>query len=408
MKKTLSIFLSMLVMMSTVTIFSASAKVIVKDKTMNAYTKKIYTLKKPTDRTYKFKIKNNDKNYIGVKLKNYKKTFKLTITAKKPTNKVHPAVTLYYVNSKKKVVNKMRLNYTVNPMKKLTFKDRKMNEKTSRKITLNNPYAYEYELKASKAGIIKIPTKCSKNGTKRTYNFKALKQGVTDINIYFKGTKKKLGSFKITSGDFKTVILPKYKTLTFKYNAHGSSVYMTESHINVKDILGFKHAGAVYSATVGDESVASIVSSRVVYATGKGSTSVKIFEERNGKTTKIGTVQLTCKKASMRYVVIQNALLYNNNIFGNGDNTVFLELKGTKTSALMPVIKERLLNNSLTTSEFKSSEYTVSFKSSNTKIAKVSSKGKVTAVKKGTAKITCTMNFTDKTRYKTVCTIVVE
>lgn len=408
MKKTLCILLSTLVMMSAFTIFGASAKVIVKNKTMNAYTKRTYILKKPVNRKYKFKIKNNNKKYIGVKLKNNKKTFKLVVTAKKPTKKVHPVVTLYYVNSKKKVVNKMRLNYTVNPMKKLTFKDRKMNKQTSRKITLNNPYAYEYELKASKAGIVKVPKNCAKNGTKRTYSFKALKKGSTNIEIYFKGTKKLVGEFKITSGDFKTVILPKYKTLTFKYNSHGSSVYMTESHINVKDILGFKHAGAVYSATVKDESVASVVSDRVVYATGKGSTSVKIYEERNGKTKKVGTVQLNCKKASMRYVAIQNSILYDGQIFGNGDNTVFLDLKSDKTTTLSAVIKERLLNNILTASEFNSSEYKISYKSSNTKIAKVSSKGKVTARKKGTAKITCTLSFSDKTKYKAVCTIIVE
>ena len=109
MKKTLCILLSTLVMMSAFTIFGASAKVIVKNKTMNAYTKRTYILKKPVNRKYKFKIKNNNKKYIGVKLKNNKKTFKLVVTAKKPTKKVHPVVTLYYVNSKKKVVNKMRL-----------------------------------------------------------------------------------------------------------------------------------------------------------------------------------------------------------------------------------------------------------------------------------------------------------
>lgn len=409
MKKLISIFLSLLIILSASALFGASAKARVKNKSLSLYSGKTYILKKPANRTYKFKIKYNSKKYISVKLKNRTKTYKLTIKAKKLTSKgKKPVIKIYYLNSKKKVVPVMYLRYKVTEMKKVTFRDYKMNEKTSRKITLSNPYAYEYTLKTSQKDTIKISSKYSKKGANRAYTVKALKKGIAYIRVYFKGTKKKIGSFRIDSGDYKTFINPKYKTLTLKYNAHGSSVYMSKSHKNVKEILAFKHAGAVYSATVKNENVASIVSSRVVYATGKGTTTVKIYETRGKKKKAIGSIKVKTVKGSMAYVAAQNALFYDKMVFGNGDNTVFLDLKSEKTAALKPVIEERLLNNMLTGSEFKKSDYKLSFKSSNQKVAKVSSKGKVTAVKAGSAKISCSLEFTDKSVYNTTCVIIVE
>ena len=108
----------------------------------------------------------------------------------------------------------------------------------------------------------------------------------------------------------------------------------------------------------------------------------------------------------MAYVAKQNALFYDNGIFGHGDNTEFLDV--ANTLVMKSVIVRRLLNNSLTNSHFKTSDYKITFHSTNTKAAKVSSAGKVTAIKKGSARIYYTITFSDKSTYKYYCKIIVE
>ncbi|MBQ7504514.1 MAG: Ig-like domain-containing protein [Ruminococcus sp.] len=407
MKKTIGILLSILIVFGAITIFSSSA-VTVKDKTLRAYTKHSFTLNKSESKKYLCKTTNNKKNNIAVTFKDNGDTYSLTTVAKKTTSGKKPVVTIYYKNSENKTVNVKKFRYKVTPLGTVNFRNIKINVDYTEKVTLSNPFVREYKFKASKPGIVKILKNYSKNGKKRTYSIKALKAGTTAIKVYLKGTSKKVGSFKITAGDFKTAIIPKYKTRKIVYNSHGSSTYMEDSHFNISDMLRYKKAGASYSATSANEDVVSVVSSRIVYSTGKGTTAVKITQKLNGKKTTVGKFKVKVTTAAMAYVAKQNALFYDNAIFGHGDNTEFLDLTKTKTVSLKPVIVKRLINNSLTSSGFKSSEYKITFTSTNSKAAKVSSTGKVTAIKAGSARIYYTIKFKDKSKYKHFCKIIVE
>lgn len=407
MKKTIGILLSLLIVFGSLTIFS-SAAVTVKDKTLRAYTKHSFTLNKSESKKYLCKITNNKKKNISVSFKDNGDTYSLTTVAKKTTSGKKPVVTIYYKNAENKTVNVKKFRYKVTPLGTMKFKDLKINVDYTEKVTLSNPFVKDYKFKASKSGIVKLPKKGTKNGKKRTYSFKALKAGTTTIKVYLKGTSKKVGSFEITAGDFKTVINSKYKTRKIVYNSHGSSTYMEDSHFNISDMLQYKKAGASYSAASANEDIVGVVSNRIVYSTGKGSTTVKISQKLKGKTTTVGKFTVKVKISAMSYVAKQNALFYDKAIFGHGDNTEFLDLTNTKTVTLKPVIVKRLLNNSLTSSHFKSSDYKITFHSTNTKAAKVSSTGKVTAVKKGSARIYYTITFSDKSTYKHYCKIIVE
>lgn len=407
MKKTIGILLSLLIVLGSLTIFSTSA-VTVKDKTLRAYTKHSFTLNKSESKNYLCKITNNKKKNISVTFKDNGDTYSLKTVAKKATSGKKPVVTIYYKNAQNKTVNVKKFRYKVTPLGTMKFKNVKINVAYTEKVTLSNPFVKEYKFKASKSGIVKILSKYSKNGKKRTYSIKALKEGATTIKVYLKGTSKKVGSFKITTGNFKTVINSKYKTRKIVYNSHGSSTYMEDSHFNISDMLKYKKAGASYSATSANDDVVSVVSSRIVYSTGKGKTTVKISQKLNGKTTTVGKFTVKVKLSTMAYVAKQNALFYDNAIFGYGDNTEFLNLTDTKTMAMKSVIVKRLLNNSLTNSHFKTSDYKITYHSTNTKAAKVSSTGKVTAVKKGSARIYYTITFSDKSTYKNYCKIIVE
>ena len=408
MKKSLSIFLSLLIVLGTFSVFGATAAVSVKDKTLRAYACHSFKLNKSESLKYYCKTTNNSKKYISVKFKDNGSDYTLKITAKKVTKSQRPVVTVYYKNAENKAVNVKKLRYKVTPMGTVKFRNLKINVKATEKTSLRNPFAYEYKFKATKSGIVKIPTKFSKNGTLRTYSFKALKSGKTTVKVYLKGVNKKVGSFKITAGKFKTKINPKYKTVKLKYNSHGSSTYMSESNFNISKLLMYKHAGAKYYAISDNEKIAGVVSNKIVYSASKGTTTATVYEKLKNKTTTVGTFKVKSVSAVMAYVVKQNALFYNNIIFGYGDNTEFLDLTDVNTVSLKPTIVSRLINNSLTNSHFKSSEYKITFKSTNSNVAKVSSAGKVTAVKEGSAKINFTITFKDKSSFKQSCKIIVE
>ena len=408
MKNTLSIFLSLLISLGAFACFGARAAVTVTDKTLRVSTCKTYTVKKSESKQYFYTAKNNGNKYISVKFRDNGSTCALKITAKKVTAKKLPIITLFYNKSDGKTVNVSSYRFTVKPAKKLRCDSFKLNVNTSQDVTLRNPYIYEYSFKSSEEGIVKLPTKCKKDGKHRVYSFKALKKGSTTVSVYIKGVKDALGSFDVTVGNYKTIIDPEYKSLRLKYNSHGSSTYMTESNFNISDILKYKHADAEYYTMTDNDGAAAVVSDNIIYATGKGSATATVYQTKNKKTTVVGKIKIKTVKAPLSYVVEQNAAFYSDVIFGHGDNTEFLELEGIKTVSLKPVIHERLLINNLTGSRVTASKYTITYKSLNTKVAKVSSSGKVTAVKKGKTQISFVINFTDKSTYKHYCKIIVE
>ena len=409
MKHIFSIILSLLIILGSTAVFSAGAAVKVKNKTLRLYSSHSFTLSKSESLKYYCKIKNNSKKYLSVKFSDNGSTYSVKTTAKKITKGKRPVVTVYYKNSANKTVNVKRFRYKVTPMGTVKFKSFKMNVGVSEEVNLKNPFAYEYKIKKSDAEVAKIS--ClprTPDNKKCRFSVKSLKEGNTTVSVYLKGVSKKVGEFKITVGSYDTEINKKFGTLNLKYNSHGSSTYMSDSHFNVKDALKYKHKGAKYSVESSDENVISVVNGTIVFTADKGSATAAVYETINKKTTTVGTITITSSAAKMSYVAEQNALFYDNIIFGHGDDVEFLDLTGTKTVALKKTIIQKLINNNLTNSAFKSSEYKISFKSSNSKIAKVSSNGVVTAIKTGMATVNFSITFKDKSVYSHSCKIIVE
>jgi hypothetical protein len=177
----------------------------------------------------------------------------------------------------------------------------------------------------------------------------------------------------------------------------------------LKNILKDKKANTTYSVSSSNENVVSYLSSGEIYATGKGKATCTVYEKTGkSKKTEIDTFTVTVTKSKMAYVVEENALWYNDGIFGQGNLIEYLNLTDNKTLKIQGIIKSHLINNTNLGSHFKSSLYKITYKSGNTKVAKVSSKGVVTAKAVGNAKITYTITFTDGSAYKDVCNVSVE
>ena len=123
-----------------------------------------------------------------------------------------------------------------------------------------------------------------------------------------------------------------------------------------------------------DTSIAKVSSTGKVTAVKKGTATITAYYKLNGKTYK-DTCKITVKNPSITL---------------------------SKTSATLYTYSTLTLKATTAPSDL-----TVKWTSSDTKIAKVSSSGKVTPVKAGTAKITASFTYGGKT-YKSVCTVTVK
>lgn len=123
-----------------------------------------------------------------------------------------------------------------------------------------------------------------------------------------------------------------------------------------------------------DKSIATVSSSGKVTAVKKGTVTITAYFKVDGTTYK-DTCKVTVKKPTISL---------------------------SKTSATITVYDKLTLKATTTPSDV-----TVKWTSSNTKIAKVSSSGKVTPVKAGTANITASFVYAGKT-YKSVCKVTVK
>ena len=408
MKKFISVFLAVALAVSAMTLFAASASAKTENIGLRAYCEKFYSEKKSQKRVYKCKVKYNEKENIKVKFSDDGSIYTLTVRGLAPTEKTRPVVKIYYVGSDKKINVVRCLRFKVYEAGTVKITDKHVNEGTTKEITVNNPFAYSYRMKLSRQDVVKFVSGSAQDGIKVTYTVKGLKKGSVTVKLYPGGKKECVGSFKITVGDYPAQILQKYRDITLKYNAHGSSTYMTESHVNVGDMIYDRHAKAKYAIVPSDESVISTVSDKLAYATGTGSVTAEITETVGGGTRTVGTVNIKVVNAKTAYVARQNAMFYNDGIFGNGDFTEFLSLKDCKKFSMQPIINDRLLNNPYTGSSFKSSDYSITYTSSNTKVVKVSSKGVVTALKEGSASVAYTITFKDKSSFKSSCQFLVE
>lgn len=406
LKTTVSIILTLIITASAAILTSFAAEKTTK-KTLVQYTVKSFSDTKTSSKEYKCKVKNNSKNYIDIDFSDEGNNYRLSVTAKKKTSEKKPTVTIYYEkNGEMFTVKKYKI--TVNAPEKINFENVKINEKMTKSITLKNPYTKTYTFKYKKK-IAKIYKSYTKKGEKYTYKVKGLKKGATTVKVYLKGTKKKIGSFNFTVGDYATKVKKNYKTLNLNYNAHGSSNYMKGCSINLDSILKHKKHKAVYSAIVDNEKVASTIiedDTTYIYSTGKGETTAEIFQKiGKEKKKQIATIKINVTKTKMSFVCEQNMLWFDGGIFGSGDMREYLNPGDTLN--LKKTIVNSLIDNIYTGSHFKKSLYSISYKSSDTSVVTVNSDGKATAKKVGLAEIKYTITFSDKSVFKGNCPIEV-
>ncbi len=294
---------------------------------------------------------------------------------------------------------------SVNPLKATTVK---INVKTSKKITLYNPYKKEYKLKIADESIAKLQFGYLADGTNRTYNFKGLKKGTTTVKVKYKG--KVIDTFKISVGNYDTTIKDKFKNTTFKYNSHGSNAYMSKSNVSINKLLADKKHKSVakYTAESADTSIVDTTKDGLIYATGTGKTKVTIYEHMNSKKTKVGTIKVKVVDAKMNYVARENANYYDEGIFGQGENCEYLYVG--ETFDVEARILKTLINNEITGSKFKKSQYTITYSidKEGAENITVTKDGVATALKFGSGKIDYVITFIDGSKYKNTCNIWVE
>lgn len=125
--------------------------------------------------------------------------------------------------------------------------------------------------------------------------------------------------------------------------------------------------------------------------------------DSNGKITAVkkGTATITCtakdsskKKVTCKVTVTNDSDSSSTKVTGISLNNTSLSMEKGDTSTLTATVTPSTASNK-----------NLTWRSSNMKVAKVDSSGKVTAVKKGTATITCTAK--DKSKKKVTCKITV-
>lgn len=198
-----------------------------------------------------------------------------------------------------------------------------------------------------------------------------------------------------------------YKKVTLLYNKHGASFdkkTRRSSDMSLDTIVkGYNDSKNKYTVKFSKKGVVKYKNGLFTSAK-KGKTNAAIYEtnKKSGKKVKVGKVKFTVKKAKMATVAAYNALIVQHTDFNLNltDNN--------KTSDFVTTIKKLIVNNSWSNASFKSSEYSVTYSSSNKKIATVSSKGVITAKKKGTATIAAKIKFSDKSTYTYKATVNVK
>lgn len=299
-----------------------------------------------------------------------------------------------------------------NAASKPSFKDVTINVKTKKDVVLKNPYEREYKIEIENTKIANLQFGYLAENDLRTYTFKGLNEGTTNVKVILKGSKKLIGEFKITVGNFPTTIKPKYKKTTLKFNKNGSNAYMSKSYISVHNLLkDIKHKSiADYRVETSDYKIVDSTADGLIYATGKGKANVTIFEKVNETEKKIGTIAIKVKKAKMNYVAKENMKYYDEGIFGQGEGYEFVYLDQDPNLKIEKRIVECLINNKLTGSKFKKSDYTITYKVNKDSIGKVTvdKKGLVTVLKEGSSTVNYTIKFKDGSKYKNKCRIWTE
>ncbi len=364
MKRTLGIFLSLLIALSVVVFPTTASAVSVTEKSITQYNDINLSFNKAETDEYNCTVDNNQDGYIKVDANNEGDCYWLMVDGLKATKTTKPVITI--TDSKNgNEIKKFRI--TVNAVKKVKQSDVKINKGTWKYVTVKNPYTLKEQKLSYNKKIIKIKQGWYGDGYGNyRYEVKGLKKGTTTVKVKLKGTTTTIGSFKIKVGDFKAAIKKSYKNSTLRYNKHIKSYYLENGGtVNVAEAINNFHANGKYTVKIKNKKIASTlkVSKTTttpkcvkIYALKTGKTKAYVYEKRGkAKKKKIGTINITVKKAKDAEVYGANRVLDNDGIFYE-----FVVYVGDSVN-LKTIVENKYLNSKLTGSSFKSSEYKFTF-----------------------------------------------
>lgn len=288
----------------------------------------------------------------------------------------------------------------------LKFTDKVVKVGFSKRFKLDNPDEKKYTLQIANEKIAQQVGKLKIKNGKTVCKIKGVNAGSTTIKVTAKG--ETLGSFKVTVYKKDASLRAKKKNITLKYNSHGSSAYMKDCHIYARNFVVFPHPQAKYTAQSENYEIVNHTNDGLIYTVNKGTTSVTIYETIGSQKRSMGVVTIKVTSATMAYVAKENKRFYGEDIFGKGNKYECVYLKGKNRKFRMQSrIKECLINNIYTGSNFSKNSYEITYESLKPDVATVSKNGIVSGKKSGKTKIKYTIKFSDNSIFTGYCHISV-
>lgn len=332
-------------------------------------------------KSYGYKVENEDYNYIDIDYFSGDDCYYFTVAGVKTTGDKKPAVTIYEYKSDTKKVKYKKFVFTVKKAEKVKRKNLTVRKGSIKAINIPE-YTKSIKVTYSKKGIAKFMSRYSYsyinsphigNYLDEEYDhagIKGLKKGTTKITIWQKTPKLKLGSFKVKVKNLKPKIKKKYKTVKVK---RGS----IHDAIAVEGVVENPLLKAKYTATVKDKKMADAewwsddnhndyfrVAPRKT-----GKTKVTVYETYKGKKRTVGTFILKAVNGT-------NADYVKWRISITDDGICYMpKFKNNKCN-----LKKKIVDDYL--SDYKSSDYKITYKSYYPDVLSVNKKGIVTRHKK--------------------------
>ncbi len=219
------------------------------------------------------------------------------------------------------------------------------------------------------------------------------------VKLALKGPDKLISTFKITVGDYKASLKKSYKKCTIKYNKHLKHSYNLDEggSIDIGEAVKNFHSNSVISVKIKNKKIAATCKSYktettpkavAVYGLKTGKTKVDVYEKRGkAKKKKIGTINITVKRAKDSEVYGANRALDNDGIFYE-----FFVQVGDKID-LKTIVTRRYINTDI--SSFKDNEYKFTFKASPAEVITVDQNGIYTILSNGNNDVDYTITFAD-------------
>ena len=299
--------------------------------------------------------------------------------------------------TKKKTVKKYVTSISVAKKATITIPAAKKTATKSYKVTVKvkNKASKAFTAKSSKTSVATV--KVSGSSIKVT----AKKAGKTTITVTSKAKNSKgnklSAKLTLTVKKAKKIIPASiaayYESVNLRFNSYVDTDKLTNSYVDVLELVSNANPDAAYYAETADSSVAEMQLRRTrIGAVAAGETTVDIFEELNSVTRKLGTLPVVVEELTMAQAA-EDVLL------GNTDkdfNSLWLKPNlGKNSYDFGAALKNALNENEAIGTKFKSDDYTLSYSITGENTAAVSEEGVITPVKNGDNYVNANVKFSD-------------